>query len=74
MIQDKTFDQERALYGLDSDIVKNCRFDGPNDGESALKECRRIEVRECFMNLRYPLWHVADAKILGTTFTQNHRT
>lgn len=65
MIQDKTFDQERALYGLDSDIVKNCRFDGPNDGESALKECRRIEVRGCFMNLRYPLWHVADAKITG---------
>ena len=73
MIHDKTFDQERALYGLNGETVKNCRFDGPGDGESALKECRNIEVSDCFMNLRYPLWHVQQAKISGTSFTQNCR-
>ena len=37
-IENKTFDEERALYGANGLIVKNCRFDGPADGESAFKE------------------------------------
>lgn len=57
-IKNKTFDEERALYHLmDSDVV-DCTFAGPKDGESALKESRNINVKQCSFSLRYPLWHV----------------
>lgn len=56
-IENKTFDQERALYGSKQLTVKNCAFDGPADGESAFKECSDITVQDCFFNLRYPFWH-----------------
>ena len=73
IIENQTFDEERALYGLKDLTVKNCRFDGPADGESAFKECRNIDVAGCFMNLRYPFWHVEKAKITDTNFTENCR-
>ena len=73
IIENQTFDEERALYGLKDFTVKNCRFDGPADGESAFKECRNIDVTGCFMNLRYPFWHVEKAKITDTNFTENCR-
>jgi len=73
IIENQTFDEERALYGLKDLTVKNCRFDGPADGESAFKECRNIDVAGCFMNLRYPFWHVKKAKIADTNFTENCR-
>ncbi len=57
IISNKTFDQERALYGIRDTRVQSCRFDGPADGESAFKECRDIQVADCFFNLRYPFWH-----------------
>ena len=37
IIEDQTFDMERALYGSRGVYLKNCAFDGPADGESALK-------------------------------------
>ena len=73
IIDNQTFDEERALYGLKDLTVKNCRFDGPADGESAFKECRNINVTGCFMNLRYPFWHVEKAKITDSNFTENCR-
>ena len=36
-LENQTFDMERALYGSHEISVKNCSFDGPEDGESALK-------------------------------------
>ena len=36
-IQNQTFDSERALYGCNDILAKDCSFDGPADGESALK-------------------------------------
>lgn len=56
-IRNKTFDEERALYGMEEVTVRECRFDGPADGESAFKECRDITAERCFFNLRYPFWH-----------------
>lgn len=57
IIENKTFDEERALYaGKDIRLI-NCQFDGPADGESALKESRNISAESCFFNLRYPFWH-----------------
>ena len=65
----KTYDEERALYGMEGVTVKRCRFDGPADGESALKECRRVRAEECFFNLRYPFWHDTDLEIEGCEMT-----
>ena len=57
IIENQTFDEERALYGEKDLVVRNCRFDGPADGESAFKECANVTVEGSFMNLRYPFWH-----------------
>ena len=65
----KTFDEERALYGSSGVILKNCRFDGPADGESALKESREIRAEDCFFNLRYPFWHDTGLTITGSELT-----
>ena len=67
------FDQERALYGEDGIEVTNCRFDGPADGESALKESRNIRIRDCYFNLRYPFWHDTNLEIEGSEMTGNCR-
>lgn len=56
-IKNKIFDQERTLYAAQDLIIDNCKFDGPADGESALKEGRNIVVNNSFFNLRYPFWH-----------------
>ena len=56
-IQNQTFDQERALYGMRDLLVQDCSFTGPADGESAFKECNRIQAERSFFNLRYPFWH-----------------
>ena len=57
IVESTTFDEERALYGERDLVVRNCRFDGPADGESAFKECESVTVEGAFMNLRYPFWH-----------------
>lgn len=73
IIENQTFDMERALYGSNDLLVKNCSFDGPADGESAFKECRKIEADSCFFNLRYPFWHNDDLKIHACELTENCR-
>lgn len=69
-VTNKIFDGERALYGEDGLIVKDCRFDGPADGESAMKEGKNIEVSGSFFNLRYPFWHDTGLKISGSEMTE----
>ncbi len=73
VVQDQVFDQERALYGSDGIDVISCRFDGPADGESALKESRDIDVRNSFFNLRYPFWHDTDLRITSCEMTDKCR-
>lgn len=73
MIEGKTFDAERALYGSQNIEVKNCRFDGPADGESAFKESSGVSAIENYYNLRYPFWHNKDLSIQGGQMTQNCR-
>lgn len=69
-IENMHFDEERALYGSEHLILKNVSFDGPADGESAVKECRDIEAEKCFCNLRYPFWHVHGLKIKNSEMTE----
>ena len=66
-------DEERALYGLRGAEITGCVFDGPADGESALKESRNIVVHNCDFRLRYPLWHVTEAEISDSTMSETCR-
>nr|MBQ4319259.1 DUF3737 family protein [Clostridia bacterium] len=69
IIENKTYDEERALYESESLLAVNCRFDGPADGESAFKESRSIRTENCFFNLRYPFWHDDGVEIVGCEMT-----
>lgn len=69
VVENQQMDEERALYGSRNILVRNCRFDGPADGESALKECRNIKVEHSFFNLRYPFWHVYGLEITDSELT-----
>lgn len=53
----QTMDEERSLYHLTDAEVSLCNFEGPADGESALKEGRNLKVSRCRFVLRYPMWH-----------------
>ena len=66
-------DQERALYGIHGASVTDCEFSGPQDGESALKECGELSVARCRFDLRYPLWHLTDALIAECQMTEGCR-
>ncbi len=71
--KNQIFDEERALYGSDGVTVESCQFDGPADGESALKESRNIKVADSFFNLRYPFWHDENLEITGSELSENCR-
>ena len=68
-----TLDEERALYGLNGAEVVRCLFDGPADGESALKECRNVHLTDCDLHLRYPLWHVSGGSMTDCRMTDTCR-
>ena len=57
IIANRQMDEERALYGTEELLLRDCVFDGPADGESALKECRNIQAENTTFRLRYPCWH-----------------
>ena len=65
-----TLDAERALYGERDIHIKSCAFDGPADGESALKEAGGILAENCFFNLRYPFWHCDKVEIRDSHLTE----
>lgn len=68
-ITNRTFGEERALYGTNDLLIKNCAFDGEEDGESALKESTNITVENTFFNLRYPFWHDSKLTISNSEMT-----
>lgn len=68
-LENQVLDQERALYAQNDLHLRGCRFDGPADGESALKECSLIRADDCYFNLRYPFWHNTDVQIRGGHMT-----
>ena len=70
LIENKTFDEERALYGSRLVNIKNCSFDGPADGESAFKESCDICAESCYFNLRYPFWHNTELWINNCEMTE----
>ena len=73
IIENKIFDEERALYGQKDIRVSNCLFQGEADGESAFKECRSVEVDNCRFYLRYPFWHDDGLKISNSEMYETCR-
>ena len=73
LYENLVLDEERALYGITHASVQGCTFDGPSDGESALKEASDIHVRNCEFRLRYPFWHVKGGRVESCTLTDTCR-
>lgn len=73
IIENQTFSKERDFYGSNNIKLINCSFKGLEDGESAFKEARNIEIDSCFWDLRYPFWHDVNLKINNTLLTENCR-
>ena len=69
-IEGMRFGEERALYGACDTHLLNCRFDGDEDGESALKEAQNILVERTYCNLRYPFWHDRDVDLRFCELTE----
>ncbi len=72
-IKEERFGTERALYASRGLQLHHCRFEGKEDGESALKESRDIGAQDCFFALRYPLWHVRTAVLENCEMTDTCR-
>ena len=47
LYENLVLDEERALYGIHDAEIKNCRFEGPADGESFLKEMLKTVLWIC---------------------------
>lgn len=73
LIENVTVGEERAFYGMLDTRFVGCAIDGEEDGESAFKECRRIELESCRMALRYPLWHVENCAVENSRFESSCR-
>ena len=73
IIKNERFDVERALYAIKHTTVESCVFAGEADGESVLKECRDIKVKDCAFSLRYPLWHAEKFTLANSTMDTGAR-
>ena len=72
-IKNQTFSSERALYALRDVRVEGCTFAGKEDGESAFKEAKNIEVDGCRFELRYPFWHTRAFTLSDSVMTETCR-
>ena len=66
-----TFVGERALYNVTDAAIYSSVFE---DGESPLKECRNIEVRESVFKWKYPMWYSRDVKVYDSTLLVSARS
>ncbi len=72
-IRNKIFDEERSLYNIKNTEVINCKFAGPADGESVLKEGRNYAVKDCAFSLRYPMWHAKKFSLINSSMDDKTR-
>ena len=72
-IKNKTFEEERSLYNSKQTLIEKCKFSGPEDGESPLKESRDILVKDCSFDLRYAFWHVTNGVVKDCKFSNTAR-
>ena len=69
--KDGTFTGERALYGIRNSIIEKSIFE---DGESPLKECSNLEVRNCEFRWKYPMWYGQNIKVYDCTLKEMSRS
>ena len=69
----RIFPNERDLYASRELRLVDCAFLGKEDGESALKESKHLELVRCKMALRYPLWHCEDVRLSDCRMTESCR-
>ena len=67
----RLFVGERALFATDGAEIKNSVF---ADGESPLKESRRISLEGCIFKWKYPLWYCREVKVCATTLLETARS
>ena len=70
-IKDKEFGGERPLFAIHDTRLENITI---TDGESAIKQCRNIEARDCRFYGKYPWWHVEGALIEDCYFALDSRS
>ncbi len=70
-IKDKEFGGERPLFAIHDTRLENITI---TDGESAIKQCRNIEARDCSFYGKYPWWHVEGALIEDCYFALDSRS
>lgn len=70
IIKDQEFEGERPLYHTSDLILDNVTI---HAGESALKETRNIEARNCRFEGKYPFWITDGFKISDSLFTEGAR-
>lgn len=70
IIENQTFDEERALYGSSQLLVRNCAFDGPADGESAKNNgITKTEISEILTHAAFYVgWSKAWAELSRPAF------
>jgi len=73
IISNKTFSFERALYAISDCLIEKCKFEGEEDGESALKEGKNFTVKDSDFLLRYPLWHAKHFSLQNCIMTDTAR-
>lgn len=69
-ISDTEFGGERPLYASSDLKIERVTV---HEGESALKESRRVEAEDCRFEGRYPFWCCSGAKIVKCEFTEDSR-
>lgn len=69
-ISNQEYGGERPLFGLCDAQLDHIVI---HPGESSLKQCYRLEVRDCEFNGKYPFWHNEDCLITHCTFHEGAR-
>lgn len=62
---------ERPLFGICDTRLENITI---TDGESAIKQCRNLELEHCKFYGKYPLWHVDGCKVSDCYFAPESRS
>lgn len=70
-IENKTYDGNRDLFGIDNVQLSGCTFEG-TDGD-ALRECGVVEAKDCSFASPYPVWHGQSVALDKCSFAQKSR-
>jgi len=66
IVSNQFFEGERPLFAMNDLRIENVKF---YPGESAVKQCNRVEALRCCFMCKYPFWHNEDVWIDDCLFT-----